>query len=139
MDNLIFDAERRHYTINGDTEKVIAFDPSDYNIWIRVQDLQKRLADDERLKPPTGASVEELRDFIEKSDRIIREAVDAVFDSPVSDTAFGNRHAATRLKSGRLLYEAFLQAMADEVRKTLEADAGEAEKVDKYVNKYVEK
>lgn len=137
MDNLIFDADRRHYTINGDAEKVIEFDPSDYNILPRVQDLQKRLADDDRLKPPTGASVEELRDFIVKSDRIIREAVDSVFDSPVSDTAFGNRHAATRLKSGKLLYEAFLEAMADEVRKTMEADAGEAEKVNRYVDKYV--
>lgn len=139
MDNLVFENGRRTYTINGDPNKTIEFDPSDYNILPRVQELQKRLAADERLKPPTGASTEDLSAFIKTSDQLIREAVDEVFDSPVSDTAFGARHAATKLKSGKMLYEAFLEAMAEEVRKTMEADAGEAEKVNKYVNKYVEK
>lgn len=139
MDALNFETGKRRYCINDDPNRVIEFAVGDYNILPRVQECQKRLAADDRLKAPAADDMAALAAYISESDRIIREAVDEVFDAPVSAVAFGGTHPATRLKSGKLLYEAFLDAMADEVRKAINELAEEPQRVAKYTDKYTQK
>ena len=137
MDTLTFERPLRRYAINGDEARVIEFDPGDYNLLPRAKAISERLAHDERLKQPDDADMEALAAYIATSDKVVREAIDELFGGPVSDVAFGFTHPLARLRSGKLLYQAFLDAMVEEISAAIAAEVKASKKrTSKYTNKY---
>lgn len=93
---------KKEFSIDGDGNRIIALDTSDMNIIIRLEevypsirelavDAQNRLAavpeakDDEDLSP-----LNDITDILKDIDRRMREKIDYIFDSKISDVCVPN-------------------------------------------------
>ena len=88
-------SKKKKFRIDGDNSRIIELDPSDLNIINRYKDTYKRL-DELSVKVITGApeeiegesdydSIERASNYLTEIDKEMRECVDYIFDSPVSD------------------------------------------------------
>lgn len=131
MKNLSF-AESRYVElmINGDPDRVIRFDPSDYNIVKRLNEAQAALNDINT----DGEAI----DVLMRADAAVRHQIDKVFGAPVADIAFGVTNALTPVdEDGTMLFEAFLQAVVPEIVSAVEKrQQGAKSRVDQYLKPY---
>lgn len=97
MDNVIdiqLQNPKKKFRINGDNSKIIELNPSDVNIVVRLKDTYKKL---NTLATRAGAlladkedasdeeAIARVSDGLETLDTEMRELIDKLFDSPVSD------------------------------------------------------
>ena len=97
MDNVIdiqLQNPKKKFRINGDNSKIIELNPSDVNVVVRLKDTYKKL---NTLATRAGALLADKEDAsdeeaiarvsegLETLDTEMRELIDKLFDSPVSD------------------------------------------------------
>lgn len=144
MQNLIIDDGYKEYKINGDENRVIRFNPSDFSIIERIntayEEINKATDIDTDIElKPDGKPVSELEkvaEIVSGINTTIKKQIDYIFNSPVSDAVFGNQSPLSMVK-GMPLYERFLDAVIpviqQEVKKEQEASQKRIEKYTKQV------
>lgn len=138
--NLIIDEGLKEFTINGDKNRVIRFNPSDYSLLSRIDEVYKRLQTSEELKSTIeinndGTPIEYLgkaAEAVNKANEFIKDCIDYLFDSKVSDIVFGNQSPLSSVK-GVPFYERFLNAAIPAIKEAIEE---EREKSKKHIEKY---
>lgn len=140
MQNLIIDDGLKSFTINNDPTKVIKFNPTDFGIIERINSAYKTIekvynnAEEIDLNND-GSNVEQLEsaaNAVSKVSSTIKEQIDFIFDSPVSDIVFGNQSPISMVK-GVPFYERFLNAIIPEIKRATRAEQLASQK---RINKY---
>jgi len=145
MQSIRFDDGYKEFMINDDPNKVIRFDPADFGIIERFNTAMKNIEKaSETIKNdidinPQGEPLSELEEAAEavaKVNKLIKDQIDYIFDSPVSDMVFGNKSPLALVK-GVPLFERFIMAAKEviekEVKKEMEASQKRIEKYTKQV------
>lgn len=134
--NISFETGLKAFTINGDANRKIYFDPNDIGIIDRLEAAAtaiKAKADE----MGTQESDTDARTTIRELDAYAREQVDAVFPSPVCDTVFGKAYCVSLTPSGSLQIISFLEAVSRQIRREMGAATAAAQKRQaKYLDKY---
>lgn len=139
MQNLIIDDGLKEFTINNDPGKVIRFNPADINLLDRfdkayksIEEEQKKLEEDIELEVD-GKPVEEQEDYeqalevIRRLNQFIKDQIDYIFDSEVSDVIFGNQSPMSTVK-GRPFFERIFDAIEPILKKEITAERKASEK-----------
>ena len=134
--NISFETGLKAFTINGDANRKIYFDPNDIGIIDRLEAAAmaiKAKADE----MGTQESDTDARATIRELDAYAREQVDAAFPSPVCDTVFGKAYCVSLTPSGSLQIISFLEAVsAPDPARDGRCDRCRAEASGKYLDKY---
>lgn len=127
METIKFQSSLKKYSINGDENCVIAFNPADPSI---LQRLQETVAEIEQLQNIISNDAE----GIVKADKVIRDKLDYVFNSQISNTVFGNTNCLT-LAGGSPLAFNFIEAVTPIIKSEIQA---EQKKSEKKMSKYID-
>ncbi len=128
-----FDDGLRSYDLNGDSSRIIMFNPTDFAIATRfdiaIKEIEKYkakniLADGDIINE-TSVAVSDLDTFIKKQ-------IDFILGNPVSDVVFGNVSPMSPV-GGVPLYERFLDAVSPIITAEIEKENKE---VSKRISKY---
>ena len=134
--NISFETGLKAFTINGDANRKIYFDPNDIGIIDRLESAAtaiKAKADE----MGTQDNDMDARTVIRELDAYAREQVDAVFPSPVCDTVFGKAYCVSLTPSGSLQIISFLEAVSRQIRREMDTATAAAQKRQaKYLDKY---
>lgn len=114
MESLKFDEGFREYDINGDKSRIVRF-RVDPNLKERIE---KAMADIERLREKYGNM---KGDDLYKAGMEFREIINRAFDSDICTPAFGNASPFAIVGGGKMLYEAFLEALLPALEKEFKA------------------
>lgn len=114
MNNLSFDEGYKEFTINNDESRVIKFNPSDYAIITRlaeakktIEDAIKKAGDIEINAEGQAVDFERTGDMVKMVDDVIREQVDYIFASKVSDKIFGSQSPMSNIGGEPLFVKVF--------------------------------
>ncbi|HWT27625.1 MAG TPA: hypothetical protein VN131_06770 [Mobilitalea sp.] len=142
MHSLNFDEGYKEFSINGDENRVIRFNPADYGLLERYKEARNtimksidKLQSDIELKNDGSAKDEtdEAADQLASVRQLIFEQVNYIFNADVSKTVFGNQSPISTVK-GKFLFEGFIEAagaiITDAVNKE---QAASQKRIDKYV------
>lgn len=134
--NISFETGLKYFTINGDPDRKIYFDPNDIGIVDRIEEAAKSIQ--ERAQEiGTVSSDEEARAALRDLEAFSRNQVDAVFPTPVCDIVFGNACCVSVAPSGKLYIESFLESIAHTIRRESKGAENAAKKRQaKYLDKY---
>lgn len=137
--NLSFDDGLTSFTINGDKNRVIRFNPGDPNLLQRYYqaikniDTVKAKIGDDIILTPTGEA-EETDDAgmvaaaLKEVDNVIRENLNFMLDADVYDTIFGNQSPLCIVGKGEYLFEAVLNCIGPIIKDAVSAAAAASEK-----------
>lgn len=139
MKNINIDDGREAIMINGDPDRVIYVQASDFNIKVRAHKAKSGInALLEELDKANPENEETLVDILEDVDKRIREQINYIFDYDVSQPVFGACSPLMSLRNGKSYIEAFLEAILPELEKIAEKAAKASEKrINKHAGKYV--
>lgn len=144
MQNIRIDDGLKEFTINNDPNRVVRFNPSDVNLLDRfdraykaIEEEQEKIKEDIELET-NGEPLENQEDYeealniIRKANNLIKDQIDFIFDSEVSDVIFGNQSPMSTVK-GKPLFERVFEA----IKPILEKEITEEQKAsDKRISKY---
>lgn len=150
MRNLNYDDGYESFSINGDENRVIRFNPADPNFMARyneamenINEAKKKFSGGIQLNPdgtPSETDGEKRKracEVMRKVEDIIRENINYMFNSDVYDTAFAGQSPFCMVGNGRYLLEAFLctikPVMEGAIRK---ANEQSEKRMNKYLNGY---
>lgn len=114
METLKFDEGFREYDINGDKSRIVRF-RVDPNLKERIE---KAMADTEQLRAKYGNM---KGNDLYKAGMEFREIINRAFDSDICTPAFGNASPFAIVGGGKMLYEAFLEALLPALEKEFRA------------------
>jgi hypothetical protein len=142
MQNLNFDDGFKEFTINNDSNRVIRFNPADFSIIERIKtaydeiDKVTQIDEDIELKAD-GTPIEELgkaAEIVTGINNKIREMIDYIFNSPVSDKVFGKQSPLSIVK-GRPLWQGFLECLEPVLKSEIKKAQEESRKrISKYTS-----
>ncbi|MDE6424601.1 MAG: hypothetical protein K2K89_00430 [Ruminococcus sp.] len=125
MQSLNFDDGLKRLAINGDENRVIVVNATDVGIVARYKE---KLPEIEKLSVETGDS-EEIMNILDKK---VREFVDYIIGSPVSETVFGKTNCLS-MAGGQTIFENFLTAYMEYMKPEIKAEYEQSKKrVEKY-------
>ena len=134
MENLNFDDGYKEFTINNDESKVIRFNPSDFAIFTRLTEAKKviseaisKVGDIEIDAEGKAVDFEKAGQMVENLDKIIKEQVDYVFNSSVSEKVFGNQSPMSNV-GGKSLFERFFECIEPVISEALTEQRKESKK-----------
>ena len=135
MKDLSFDEGYKEFSINGDENRVIRFNPSDLAIIKRLEEAKNKISESMAIKDDIeldneGKPVDSLENYskvISHIDNVIKEQINYIFDSDVADVVFGNQSPLANIK-GKPLYERFMESVMPEIKKAVEEEAKESRK-----------
>ncbi len=131
MQSLDFDDGLKRLAINGDENRVIVVNPTDVGIVARYRE---KLPEIEKLSAETGNS-EEIPDIL---DRKVREFVDYIIGSPVSEIVFGKTNCIS-MAGGQTIFENFLTAYMEYMKPEIKAEYERSRKrIEKYTGQLPE-
>lgn len=137
MKELNFDSGLVTYSLNGKAE--VTFNPSDSNF---VERLHSAFEDLDKKQEGYRATVEKMADkreifeFARERDREMREIIDGVFESPVSEALFGGMNVYA-LAGGLPVWCNLMLAVMDEVDTTFTREQKATNpRIAKYTAKY---
>lgn len=141
MQNLRFDDGFKEFTVNGDKNRIVRFNPADINLLDRfdqavktIEIEQNKLKEDIELKE-NGEAIEESEEALEvirRANKLIKDQIDFIFDSKVSEVIFGNQSPMSTV-NGRPLFERVFDAIKPILEKEI---VSEQEASQKRINKY---
>jgi hypothetical protein len=138
--NLDLGEEYVELTINNDESRVIRIDLNDFGIIERINESYKKIDEFQKTHKDVEMKADgTVADGLEKSaeilkafNNLIREQIDFIFDSKVSDVVFGNKNPLSMV-NGVPLYERFITALEPYIKKIAEKESAEAQKrISKY-------
>ena len=135
MQKLSFDEGYKEFSINGDVNRVIRFNPSDLAIIKRLEEAKNKISESMAIKDDIeldneGKPVDSLENYskvISHIDNVIKEQINYIFDNNVADVVFGNQSPLANIK-GKPLYERFMESVMPEIKKAVEEEAKESRK-----------
>lgn len=131
MQSLNFEDGLKRLAINGDENRVIVVNPTDVGIVTRYRE---KLPEIEKLSPDTADS-EEIADVLDKK---VREFVDYIIGSPVSEIVFGKTNCLS-MAGGQTVFENFLTAYMEYMKPEIKAEYERSKKrVEKYTGQLPE-
>lgn len=140
MQNLVFDEGYKEFTINGDENRVIRFNPSDVAMLKRLNEAKDKILEamnvkkdielDEEGKPIE--SLENASKIVGHIDDTIKEQINYIFNYEVADVVFGNQSPMANI-NGLPLYVRFMDSIKPVIEKAMKE---ENEKSRKRVEKY---
>lgn len=133
MQDLSLNTGKTQFTINGDPNRVIEFNPGDPLLLKRIEQAVKKI--EAAYKKYQTAKPTDLIKSISDLDALIRKQIDFIFDSPVSDVVFGNASSFST-SDGIPYYERFINAALPFIE---EACKTEKEKSEKRISEYTKK
>lgn len=138
MANINIDDGREAITINGDPERVIYIQPTDFNIYSRKEKAGKEihalLAELDKANPENAEAFADLLDSIDKR---IKEQINYIFNYDVSKPVFGACSPLMELKNGKSYVQTFLEAIAPVIETASKKAAKASEKrIAKYTARY---
>ena len=138
MANISIDDGREAITINGDPERVIYIQASDFNIKVRArkaqENIRKYLKKINKTKPENE---EDCIAFLDNADKECRKQLNFIFNYDVSKPVFGACSPLMRLENGKIYAEAFLEAILPELDRIAEKAAKASEKrIAKHTKRY---
>lgn len=142
MQNLNFEDGFKEFSINNDPNRIIRFNPSDFSIIERIKtaydeiDKATKIEDDIDLKAD-GTPVEELgkaAEIVKGINDTIKNQIDYIFNSPVSEMVFGKQSPLSMIK-GVPLWERFMNTIAPVIQKEVKAEQLASQKrISKYTS-----
>lgn len=140
MQNLVFDEGYKEFTINGDENRVIKFNPSDIGMLKRIDEAKNKIleamnVDKDIELDNEGKPVENLENaskIVRHIDDTIKEQINYIFNYDVSDIVFGNQSPMANIK-GIPLYARFMESIKPVIETAMKE---ENEKSRKRVAKY---
>lgn len=139
--NLDLGEEYVELTINNDESRVIRIDLNDLGMIERLNESYQKIDEfqknhnDIEIKAD-GSPVDGLNksaEILKEFKDLIKEQIDFIFDSKVSDVVFGNKNPLSTVK-GVPLYERFLNALKPYIEKIAKKECEESNKrVQKYM------
>lgn len=127
MNNLNFDDGYKSFMINNDPNKVIRFNPTDYGMIERIEQSMKIIdeanmsVNDIELNADGTPVLESASESVSKTSKIIKDQIDYVLGSNVSDIVFGKQSPLSTVK-GKPLFERFLECVLPVVQKEIEKE-----------------
>lgn len=140
MQNLQFDDGYKEFSINGDESRIIRFNPADFSIIERIKaaydeiDKASKLEEDIELKAD-GTPIDDLgraAEIVTGINNKVREMIDYIFNSPVSDKVFGKQSPLSIVK-GRPLWQGFLECLEPVIKTEVKKAQEESRK---HISKY---
>lgn len=137
IQSINFEEGYKEFSINGDPERVIKFNPTDFAIIERAQTARKEIVEASKsIKDEEDEDVEKTAELIKKVDAIIKEKVDYIFGYKISDIVFGLQ-SPLATKNGITLVERFISGAMPIVQKEIEEEQKKSQaKVSKYTERY---
>ena len=135
MQKLSIDEGYKEFSINGDENRVIRFNPSDLAIIKRLEEAKNKISESMAIKDDIeldneGKPVDSLENYskvISHIDNVIKEQINYIFDSDVANVVFANQSPLANIK-GKPLYERFMESVMPEIKKAVEEEAKESRK-----------
>lgn len=135
--DVIFEEGYKEFTINGDPTRVIKFNPSDISIIERAQKVRKEIS--EEVKSLDNLKIEdeeELANAVNQVNEIVKEKINYIFGSDVSDIAFGLQSPIASA-NGVTLAERFISAVLPIIQKEIEEEDKKSKaRISKYTERY---
>lgn len=134
---LIFDEGFKEFNINGDPNRVIKFNPTDISIIERAQKVKREIGKEvEKLDSLEINDDEAMAQAVEQVNKIIKEKINYIFGSDVSDTVFGLQSPLASA-NGTTLAERFIAAALPVIQKEIEDENKKSKaRVSKYTERY---
>lgn len=134
MQNINFDDGFKEFTINGDENRIVRFNPSDFGILDRVENTVAAFEEIERaLKESNQDSIAEVLNEIDKK---IKQQINYIFNSDIADIIF-NGQSPMSLVKGEFLFMRVIEAIVPIIKKAVEKEQRESEKrISKYMEAY---
>lgn len=143
MENLSFDEGLKSYKINGDSNRVLRFNPGDINILTRYKEVVTNL---EKISdnlpeaninaygtPADNADIVSAQ--LEAFDNELKKQLNYLFNADVYDILFAGQSPLCRVGKGRLLVEEII----DKIGKLIGKECGQTmDNVNLKVNSYIE-
>lgn len=140
MMNLSFDDGYKSFTVNGDENRVVYFNPADMEIVNRILNVQKmfdnyEIPEDIDLNPDgtPKSDLEAASTYVTMITSVMRKAFNDIFNSDVYDTIF-NGQSPLCIVSNHFLFENVLEALLKIIKP--ETDAYQ-KKLQKQMKKYL--
>lgn len=149
MNNINFNDGFKEYTINNDPNKVIRFNPSDFNIINRIAETMtaiEKIAEEMsksdipiKLDGTAADEADSIKGELTRAggiaaetDRRIKEQINYIFGSDVCSVAIGDVSCLASV-GGMPLYQRFIEAFIPVIRADVEAEKkASAQRVEKY-------
>ena len=126
MKSLVFDDGYESFAVNGDSARVIRFNPADPEIINRVLNVQKtfqnyQVPENINLNPDGSPKSDMEIDgaYVAEFSQAMRTAFNGIFNSDVYDTIFNGQSPLCIVK-GRYLFEGALEAILDIMKPAVE-------------------
>ena len=134
---LIFDEGFKEFNINGDPNRVIKFNPTDISIIERAQKVKKEIGEEvKKLDKLEINDDEAVAKAVEEVNKIIKEKINYIFGSDVSETVFGVQSPLASA-NGVTLAERFIAAAIPIIQKEIEdEDKKSRARMSKYTERY---
>lgn len=134
---LIFDEGFKEFNINGDPDRVIRFNPTDISIIERAQKVKKEIGEEvKKLDALEINDDEAVAKAVEEVNKIIKEKINYIFGSAVSETVFGVQSPLASA-NGITLAERFIAAAIPVIQKEIEdEDKKSKARMSKYTERY---
>lgn len=134
---LIFDEGFKEFNINGDPNRVIRFNPTDISIIERAQKVKKEIGEEvKRLDKLEINDDEAVAKAVEEVNKIIKEKINYIFGSDVSEAVFGVQSPLASA-NGVTLAERFIAAAIPIIQKEIEdEDKKSKARMSKYTERY---
>lgn len=134
MQQINFNNGYKEYCINGDESKVIRFNPSDFGIIDRISKAQKNIQsiiedmnESDLQNAGEKSDIDLAGEILSVADKKIKEQIDYILDSKVSETAFQNQSCLSPV-NGLPLYERFLNSVIPVITKDIESEQKASQK-----------
>lgn len=125
MKSLNFDSGVKEYEINGDPNRVLRINPSDFGIIERINKAKDAL-DELHITPDIDGMVE--------LDKVVRAQIDEIFGAGSSDIIFGDTNS-TSFAGGQPVFLNFLDSIIPEIERVVgEERKKSATKIKKYTS-----
>lgn len=125
MKSLNFDSGVKEYEINGDPNRVLRINPSDFGIVERINKAKNAL-DELHITPDIDGMVE--------LDKVVRAQIDEIFGAGSADVIFGETNSAS-FAGGQPVFLNFLDSIIPEIERVVgEERKKSAVKIQKYTS-----
>lgn len=134
---LIFDEGFKEFNINGDPNRVIRFNPTDISIIERAQKVKKEIGEEVKNLDKLEINDDEaVAKAVEEVNKIIKEKINYIFGSGISETVFGVQSPLASA-NGVTLAERFIAAAIPIIQKEIEdEDKKSKARMSKYTERY---
>lgn len=150
---------RKKFSVDGNPNKIIELDINDINIAKRYADSIERMKSLSKIYDEMKATMNDLNaetvanedtaltainKFSEQMGALeteMRDIIDFIFDSPISDTILENTSAFSPVQGKYVKYEQILEVLSNLYTKSIKADMDKINKrnISKYTTRYVKK